>query len=211
MGFLARFPLSLKMPPVIMLLLIHLLLCRGYLRGEYIFKNFRYLKRTKFFHFLAGRRPQYLVNLDDPMQLLQDKVSCPITVKKSYYTLTLCKFCHRLVDSCTFYCNGVVVTCTQKINDICPSFHQYYPVRIKDSSAAGQLCLSKACKLARLACVIDVFEHLFSLSYRSCGPFLNYLPSAVNDDLFLYSSDVINSAQIEFSRKGSNLVVAINR
>src|SRR5919204_2533882 len=195
--FLSWLPLSLKVPSVIMLLLLvmvyWLLLCRRYLRRECVFQNFRYLKRSAFFYFLTGGSPQHLVYLLDAVQLLQYKVACPITVQKSYHPLALCKFCHRFIDLCTFYCNGIIITCAEKIDYVCPSFHQYYPVRVKDSSAAGKLCFAKACKLARLACIINVFEHFFSLTYCSCSPVLHYLPGAVNYDLLLYSSNVIDS------------------
>src|SRR5215210_4982462 len=143
------------------------------------------------------------------MQLLQYEVSCPIAIKKCHHTLAFCKFCHRFVDPCTFYCNGVVITCAKKIDNVCPPFYQYYPGRVKDPCAARQLRFAKACELARFARIINVLEHLVSLTYSSGSPVLDYLLSAVNYDLLLYSSNVIDSNQTEFSRKRSYLVNAL--
>src|ERR671918_2470685 len=154
-------PFSPIIPPLVMVLRlmmkglvgrIYWLLNRWYFRRERVLQDFRYLKRGAFLHFLTLRSSKHLVYLDDSVQLLQYEVPCPIAVKKCHYTLAFCKFCHRFVDPCTFYCNGIVITCAQKIDDVCPSFHQYYPGRVENPRAAGQLCFSKACELARLAC-----------------------------------------------------------
>ena len=77
------------------------------------------------------------------MKLLQYQVSRPITVQECDNTLTICKFCHRFVDPCAFYCNCIVITCAKKINDVRSSFHQYYPISVEDPIPNRRCALPK--------------------------------------------------------------------
>src|SRR5690606_22657227 len=110
--------------------------------------------------------------LDHSVQFLKYEVPGSVPIKECHYTFAICELCHRLVNARTFDRNGVVKSCTQQVNDIGPSFDKYYPIRIKNPGSTCQLGLSKTCELARFACVVDIFEHLFPFAYCLCRPVL---------------------------------------